>query len=949
MSFTFSAHSSLSGVRTPSSSSWDERDTPPASNGHSPSVPRSLVRTSPPPISRFQGLNIANQIKPATASGTSQRDASQLTPSRSTSTYADQHNASPSPAPSRVTASRINQSQDRQSSTSSRPTLFFAAHEGRAKSLASEPRTENIQVPGAYPESLHSPDEIIRPVPKVRGKGKQNSIREEPLPKVPIYDSRLQIQLKELKGSLANLATSIRSSALVHDQSSSLYSHYQRVQKASKFVYPESRTVGFIGDSGVGKSSLINSLLDQGGLSRSSSDGAACTCVVTEFRHTDDAHTGPFTVEAEFMTTVEMKELLEELLLNFRQFYVSSAYRELQGEEARRQCRDAAERAWETFQSLFRSQPRLTMDFLSEDKDGAYEAILYELERWAYAGLTHRPGGNDALDYSAIAGDLRECKELLDMLTADHQEGDAAYAEDTRVYLNSPVLRTGLVLADLPGFRDLNFAREVSAEEVARVKDSDGRRVKQMNQDIEMIRNSIEETEIARQNADERQKADFALRESRLRDREKRLNFEVTQFLITRRNTKISRELLRKHEDIRVFCVSNTLYTTHRASRTQQAEEYVNLTGIRELRHYCQRVPAEAQLRATSAFLNLEVPTLLLSLRQWALSGADSVTTEKARTLRELLGNVEEILRRDFTSPQGHMARIKDGLRSLYNASINQSARSYRDEWKNKSIVTSSEWASWHHSTYTAYCAHFGTHSTAQQRDRSWNDELISPTRDHLYPQWEALLEWLELQIDSSGQDTAATFQEVSRQLTPHIEIAPRALENLLRSILSRKDYINHHIEVSMKSLIAKTDLIKTDMIYGHDSSFISNLMRPAYISCQREYGTGSDRRRKNIMHNHLQCSSLFNNLSRVTLEEYRKIMMACFETLQANINQEVETIARDCHSVVTDAGHIPEAQQDPELARTLELEINRVEETLVNSQNVMEVVSKEHEHEPSS
>lgn len=146
--------------------------------------------------------------------------------------------------------------------------------------------------------------------------------------------------------------------------------------------------------------------------------------MVTEFRHTDDAHTGPFTVEAEFMTTAEMKELLEELLSNFRQFYVPSAYREVEGEEARRQCRDAAERAWETFQSLFSSQARLTVEFLSEDKDEAHEEILYELERWAYAGLTHRPGGTDALDYSAVAGDQRECKDLLDMLTSNHQRGN---------------------------------------------------------------------------------------------------------------------------------------------------------------------------------------------------------------------------------------------------------------------------------------------------------------------------------------------------------------------------------------------------------------------------------------------------------------------------------------------------------------------------------------------
>ena len=34
-----------------------------------------------------------------------------------------------------------------------------------------------------------------------------------------------------------------------------------------------------------------------------------------------------------------------------------------------------------------------------------------------------------------------------------------------------------------------------------------------------------------------------------------------------------------------------------------------------------------------------------MSLRQWALSGVDSVTAEKAATLRQVLGNVEAALR----------------------------------------------------------------------------------------------------------------------------------------------------------------------------------------------------------------------------------------------------------------------------------------------------------------
>lgn len=78
-------------------------------------------------------------------------------------------------------------------------------------------------------------------------------------------------------------------SELNQDHSSDLHVLYKRTKKMSMFEYPETRTVGFIGDSGVGmgfrryllssvtsspntrkgKSSLINSLLDQESLSRS--------------------------------------------------------------------------------------------------------------------------------------------------------------------------------------------------------------------------------------------------------------------------------------------------------------------------------------------------------------------------------------------------------------------------------------------------------------------------------------------------------------------------------------------------------------------------------------------------------------------------------------------------------------------------------------------------------
>jgi hypothetical protein len=140
--------------------------------------------------------------------------------------------------------------------------------------------------------------------------------------------------------------------------------------------------------------------------------------VVTEFRHVDEDHTGPFTIEAQFMTSEEMKELLNELLTMFRQFHVNRFFRDLQSQEERQKCRNEAVRAWETLESLFNNQQELTMEHLSKDYDGAHSAILAQLERWASADLALRPGGLDG--YSAIAGDIENCRDILDMLTASN-------------------------------------------------------------------------------------------------------------------------------------------------------------------------------------------------------------------------------------------------------------------------------------------------------------------------------------------------------------------------------------------------------------------------------------------------------------------------------------------------------------------------------------------------
>ncbi|KAJ5209115.1 hypothetical protein N7449_003494 [Penicillium cf. viridicatum] len=865
----------------------------------------SVLRTLPiaqPPISLFQNLQ-PDQTSSITTPRRSSPN-SRLSPGRSPSTYADQHNASPSPRPRRIHPCRPRRSTGENASRSlSTSQVGRGLSSSSLQSVAASVHTEDVQVPRTFPAGSGSTSAVTSSHENEdENETISNDIRDETLPPAPIYNNRLQDGLKAVKGHLASLASAMRLSELTQDQSTSLYTLYKRTEKMSGFQYPVTRTVGFIGDSGVGKSSLINSLLDQK-IARSSREGSACTCVVTEFRHTNQDHTGPFSIEAEFMNREERGNLLEHLLLDFRKYYVSSIYRELKTIEEQRKCQDAAVKSWETLHSLFKTQPRLTIEFLSDESEGAHSEILALLEGWAYAGLIYRQGGSDALEYSVIAGDVEECKSILDHLAADNSEGGGPalwpFIKLIRVYLSSPILRTGLVLTDLPGLRDLNFARvraterylahqcdevfivanisragtdesvgdimrrcrqnqprriictnseDVSPEEVSREQGPDGRRVREMNKELERVNAQKMKAKSQRIKSQGDDRLQWSLKESEL---------SITRFLINRRNLNVSRELRRKYDDIQVFCVSNTLYSEHRNSDPTLADRYLELTGIRELRRYCQLVPAEAQMRATTAFLEDEVPAMVGSIRQWALSGTDPVTAEKAAQLRRVLSDSQDTLRRDFQSSEDHVACVFRDLRERFNNSIIFCIDTYRAQWKQESLNISQRW--WHVSSYAAFCRHY-----------------------------------------------------------EHQHLAPHALRNIIVNMGHRRENINTHIKNEMRNLILKTQITKRDMLEHHTDSFISMLMEPCYNHCNSEGGPGCDKRRKSHMEDHLRNSRLFSKYSTHAKNVYGGVMAESLKSLQEEIDNQIEGIVLDFHAVVVDEGEIPEAERAPSLANEL-------------------------------
>ncbi|KAJ5595499.1 uncharacterized protein N7459_001707 [Penicillium hispanicum] len=513
----------------------------------------------------------------------------------------------------------------------------------------------------------------------------------------PIKDPRLQRALAELDKKLHILTTTMRHSDLSSDPNTALHRMLEKNRELSGFKYPETRSVGFIGDSGVGKSSLINSLLDIKGMARSGGGGGACTCVATEFRYVDKDHPDPYTIEATFMNAKERSELLKELLQDYRTWRCDESRENVESAdlpEERQRAKVAADRAWQMLEALFKAESKFSQEFLRSESRNAVSSILKKLDQWASGKIT------DDHCHLIKATDVDHCKSQLDGLTSGSQNDEASglwlFLKLVRVYLDSPLLKTGVVLADLPGFRDTNQVRvrvtqrylrdtcdevfivsnisrccsdqsiqdilarnpkhprivctrsevrsisilnpcykstDISPEEYSRKEDDFSIHIREKVKKIEFVQQQKQRAVKERQRAADEDKPRYRDKESLLR---------LKRLLVRHRNDFVTQKLQAQFEVLGVFCVSNSLYSN---SHDDHSEAYIALSGIPELRRHCQRLITDSQMRATSDYLKTKMTIHLGSLRQWAMAASDDLAAIKTAELCLALKNAEAFLK----------------------------------------------------------------------------------------------------------------------------------------------------------------------------------------------------------------------------------------------------------------------------------------------------------------
>ncbi|KAF4962888.1 hypothetical protein FSARC_9044 [Fusarium sarcochroum] len=771
------------------------------------------------------------------------------------------------------------------------------------------------------------------------GVNQSHNVADEELPDDAFHSPEFQGAFRDAKQLMSNVKTVLGSSALHNEPESTMRTLYQEAGRLANFEYPATRTVGFVGDSGVGKSSLLNSLLDTKGLARTSNNGEACTCVVTEY-HYHNRNT--FDIQVNLFTIDELRSQLTRMLDAYRNFELHQ--NEAQDAAERHDMEASAKVARDTFHAMFRG--RLNDEaFLVNDP---YVEVVDRLTRWA----SEAKPSPLSTRYTGVS--LQVCSDRLLELSSEPPSRNSPakwpYIRSIKVLLNAHILSRGLILVDLPGLRDLNSARriiteryllqcdeifaicnigravtdegvqqvfdlagrarlsnvgivctrsdDINAEEA--IRDWPGERARRIERfldniegatkEIDDLQRDIEDYEGDDLSDEERRELDECYRDqNQARIRKKNYEFELKDYLVQTRNQIITGQL-----------------RTLSASRTESMR-FLNLSGILLVRKHCISIVAHSQRRIATRYMKDEIPALLADIELWVQSGARTATEERREALCQSLNNIEQHLRRDFTS------HAFNRLARVYNEEFTEHIYSNRRiaPWSASALAASRQWGGWHPMSYSAFCRKFGNHFTPAVGAHNWNEEAMEEMVRDLESPWQELRAALQQRQDDLLSHVTIVTDTAIEQLET-LEQDDNAATLVVQALNSRQSLFLDAIEEVNEKFEADLKLLRIDSLSGIRSSLFGRAMESFYNRCNGEGGTGSDARRKAIIKEVLGSEDIFIKLMR----SFRNGFRANSESVQTRIQEattEYLNVVQERFDFVRSENVARESEHDPD------------------------------------
>ncbi|KAF4493723.1 hypothetical protein FAGAP_10157 [Fusarium agapanthi] len=612
----------------------------------------------------------------------------------------------------------------------------------RQRSLSFTPATP--PTPSIVQDETPGSDHVPSPTPEPPVPVTPYDPRQEPAPIHTLFTSAFQDALKE-GPELAKMAVkAIRKLQTKNpkESDSELSKFLDDAKDLQGFQGTDTRTVAVLGASGEG-------VAETGDL------GSACTSVVTEYRQKKADQTEPITINVEYLSMTEIRELIQELLWSYRQLFLPIVEsNETSEQEYNRYIRES-ELAWSALSAAFKHKRQFTPKFAQDKSDGALERITNQLVDWTRE-IEWPTSGDDGF-WTSTAQTAEECVQKTKLFMQDKLW---PFTKIIRVYLNSQVLKTGIVLADLPGLQDTNLARVRATQDylikcdnimiVAKIsraitdqslksslfyvlsrhvptewEQSGAQRLK-----VAVVCTKSEDINLgtARRefcgpdkaiSTDTMARLDTELDAAKTsgdRTKKKAIKKQQELLLVQARNGHVKRNLQSAYSSemdgrsLDVFCVSNKWYEKYSLKGNT---EFARASGIPELRRFCHSLTADAQLSEAKHFLRSRLSSLLNTLELWATSLLD-----KQNAIEKLNDSV-----------QMKMKEAIDQLPTLVNTFRQDFSRCFEEQ-----IMT-------FFGQYNAWCLNNGDHQTLKRGHENWNAKIIWKMRMELESQWDLMEE----------------------------------------------------------------------------------------------------------------------------------------------------------------------------------------------------------------
>jgi Dynamin family len=656
-----------------------------------------------------------------------------------------------------------------------------------------------------------------------------------------------------------------------------------RAEELRRFTSNETRIIGLLGASGEGKSSLINSLLNYSEISPTNAGGAACTSVVTEFRQSKPDQTAEILIEIERLSDDQITEMLKQAVADYRMFWVvhnpsTDGDQEAESDEHPEMQKDA-DSALSLLEAAFGDRAEFSEDFLREPSPFAEDSIVDQLRQWVQESIWPAQAG---LIKTKTAHSAAECSEI----TSEVMEGNLwPFISIIRVHLDSPLLKAGVILADLPGLQDTNVARVKATESylfrcdhffivanISRCMTDQSLKTsllhvltKHMPIDpkrpprfsivcskSDQISAKGLKREIGRLGTDT-EKMELKLLDEICpsEDVTGEVDPRMSNFLSKYRSEKVKRGLKLaytkqfKGHKVEVFPVSNVSYHSSVAKNDMNS---IRASGVPELRRFSFSLASSTQYVQYEHFLKTLVPDVLNSMQVWVEGNDTMVKADR---------DFKDLLNQEITSVERRLnKRNQETMDAILKSYEIVKAYACRNKnWIDAAAEEALKYHSWHSRSYNAWCQKSGEYKTKTRGYVNWNQDIIWKLRTEVGPSLDDFKGEV-LDIFDKG------INDAIKQAFNDINLWAKGVgfrQSIAVSISFEKEKLLNFICQKQREFLEKELFeIEIKVTEGNASSYIRAQMAPGYKKARLINGKGQFKAQKEAIESHIKNPKVF-------------------------------------------------------------------------------------------